>query len=201
MLPAIPLLVYGALLALPKNINSLIVKVSLGFPAVIFALAFPSFLIINHFFNPGITFSAFLISASIVMSLTGASALYFLFKKSGNPGMSSAVVTLGGGFLITIFLAGCTVKSFNPLIGYREVAQKAKEISISTGVSNIKTWKISRAENMDVYLGTEVNIIPDTQTPELADEPYILILPESKVGEAGFSHYATVSPYAIAIVK
>ncbi len=61
------------------------------------------------------------------------------------------VVCIGGSLLATLFFAGFALPDFNYLIGLRDVSEKAIELQREYPSEKVVTYKIKRAENIDVF--------------------------------------------------
>lgn len=60
------------------------------------------------------------------------------------------------GFLMAIFIIGWSMPHLNDQLGWASMCEKAKMISKEHMIDDYLVYKISRAENMDVYLGKDI---------------------------------------------
>lgn len=85
------------------------------------------------------------------VAVAGATATFYILYVSKD--LSRAVSSLSVAFLAVIFIGGFALPEYNSDIGYAEMARTAMEKSVANGGVRLKTWRVSRAENLDVYLG------------------------------------------------
>lgn len=201
MLPAIPFLVYGAGTLMPCCDGQGWVRAGVALPAFLFVLAFPGILMARHFGVPENCVNHFMYVSAAVLSVAGIAGLSGLFIGT-SPGKSErAVGIIAGGLLVAIFIGGWSIPAMNPFIGYKAVCEKAVELSQEEGIREIRVWRMSRADNMDVYLQAPVEFIDDDARPSQSDAPYILLtVMDEAVNLLGAETYA-VGPYAVVIVE
>lgn len=195
MLPAIPFLAYGAVMFLPEAGNAMMLRLTLSVPASLLALALPGVLVVNHLQPELVPPSGWIIAAAAVLTATGVTALWLLFGKQTERTALNVTGCIGGGLLLAVFLGGWSLPQFNPSIGYKAVGEAALKLGTLHNVGDYHTWQLSRPENIDVYLGTDVVIIDDDMLPEAADTPYVLLT--KKKNSALFQGYEqiTAGPY------
>lgn len=177
MLPAIPFMVYAAVMALPYVERKGWVRWALAVPAVIFSAALPGVLVASG--NEKLAYLGDLPIVVAALALTGAGlwTLVALYGKRQETGYIHKVAQrMGGGLLMAVFFAGWALPRMNADLGFGKLCEKALEISREQGITDIRTWNISRTDNMDVYLSRDVTIIPkDSLPPTDGEKPYLLL--------------------------
>lgn len=150
MLPAFPFLVYLGMVWITKLGVQQWMLWLVGFPAVLLSLSFPG-LIVSYIFyefkEVGILPLVFI--AGFILSGTGILSIRFLIKRS----MNNAIISLATGVLLSLFTASFAIPKYNRYIGFQLVCDQAKEIATKKGNVNYYFCEMSRAENMDIYLG------------------------------------------------
>lgn len=193
-LPAIPFMVYAAMMSLPKYQDNLKAKIAIGFPSGIFALALPAAGAAVYFGWVGDLGSAFLYDAATILTAGGFYGLIMLVRKGVCPAVKATSVTL----LAALFVGGWALSDLNDSMGYGAVCTKAKEISIQSNIDNFYVWKMKRPENMDVYLGKDVIIIEGDSMPDISGlAPGLLLLKEEDAKSLRIQPSDIVGPYAI----
>lgn len=200
LLPAFPFMIYVAALMLPRFAASRLVRLTLALPAALFALGYPAFIMaiqdksLTYINTPALNVSAML------LSVCGILVLITLYRHGGN--MPHAVKTMAAGLLAAIFVGGWSMPEVNPQIGYRALCGKALEVAKATGINNFATWNIGRSENMDVYLGQQVKVVPnDSLPPAICPFPVVLLTRKCDIGKLHVVEAATVGEYAIAVME
>lgn len=90
----------------------------------------------------------------------------------------STVRYVAAVILTIIFIGGLTMPFIDKYIGYRELSNMAQRWSAETGIKNYATWKVSHAEDMDIYLRQPVHVIEGEEHPLLsAQQACILMIP------------------------
>jgi len=164
LLPAFPFFIYLTLLWLPKYGStgtgpSGFVRISLELPALLFALAAPAYIVVKLFTDiPEIESlpspTKWLIPlAALSASCFGVWALCILHSK--NMQIYKTITLLGSGILMTLFLFSFTLSDFNSSLGMGELCKEAKEAALREGTNDYLFYKLRRAENIDIYLGTQ----------------------------------------------
>jgi len=178
LLPAFPFFIYLTLLWLPKLGSTGtgpagFVKLSLEIPAIFFTLAAPVYLVVKSFaYMPAledITAPASWLIAltSVIMTMTGAAALYILHSK--NMQIYRTITVLGSGMLLALFTFSFSVPQFNSSIGMGDLCNKAKEAALREGTNDYVYYKLRRAENIDVYIGTQPREVTYEELQKLVD--------------------------------
>lgn len=109
-----------------------------------------------------------------ILSLTGVVTIYQLYKKSS---VVAAIRSMSLGILLSIFIAGWSMPQLNPYLGWRELCEKATALSEEHGVDEFWVHRISRAENMDVYLGKDIIKVEKEEILRPSAEKKLLLLP------------------------
>ncbi len=173
LLPIFPFIGYLAFLMLPDLPQGWL-RVTVGIPAGILALAFPAYLAIMYRIDLPAG-----ISGLTVLALSGSAwvSLYFLFRKR----ITQSANSLAIGLLITILIGSLIVCGLNAMIGFREISQKAQTIAQEKGIENFYYYPFRSAENMDVYLKKEISPVNTEQLRSLSErENFILFVREKE---------------------
>ena len=148
LLPIYPFAVYLCASLLPVNKGSLGVKIAIGIPAVVFALGLTVAFIARKYVSYDFTGILPYLAAGL-LSAGGIAGLGLLFRNRS----MGAIVSLGTGLLLMLFVCGFAVPQFNRYIGFRELAQSAGDRGRQEGIEEYAYYKFDSAPNMDVYLG------------------------------------------------
>ena len=150
MLPSIPFFVYLSTLWLvrlgsPRWISSLA-----GIPAAILILIFPVVIVASQFreisevgISPLVFISCFMLSGA------GILAIRFLLKHE----LNKAIISLGSGILISVFVVSFAIPRYNNYIGLQEICDQAKETASEKGGVNYYYCEMTIADNLNAYLG------------------------------------------------
>ena len=161
MLPSVPFFTYSAAMFMPRFRESPWLKIVLVIPAFILSLALPAIYIFSTFGNVSYLSSGMIYASATVLTLTGVYSLYSFRKKT----IPSIIEHIGAGILISVFVAAFAFPEINKEIGYRDVCKEALRVSKEYGITDFKTWRVGRAENMDVYLKRQIKVIPKDEIP------------------------------------
>lgn len=177
MLPAIPFIVYGSFISFPNYQNNKIVKLGIAVIASVFCLVFPVFLIVNmKFQDPMINSLSFYFTAAL-MTIGGYFTLVALYKKDIDNSLVSSITVLSFCMLSIVFTAGFAMKTLNPSIGFKALADSIEnKHKLDPNIKEVRTFLIKRPENMDVFLDIPVVEITDENyepTQENINYPYI----------------------------
>jgi 4-amino-4-deoxy-L-arabinose transferase-like glycosyltransferase len=196
LLPAYPFMVYAALLALQDYSRSLSVRLSLTLPATIFALAFPAYLVASG--RVALLQTPMLYVAAGVLSLLGVLALVQLYTDHTR----WAVRSVGGALLAVLFIGGCTLPQLNDTLGYRLLCQQVKAEALEHHPRKIHSWRLSNAEDMDIYLGREVHALPKGDIPAADSlQDCLLLTPKENVSLYPQHQATIVGPDAIIVCR
>lgn len=196
MLPAFPFMVYGGalLLASGRYDTNVWVRTALLLPAVVMALTPIALPILSKKMPEAITPAT--IATLCVLSVLSIWSVVLLVRRSKADTLPKGIIAMAVAIYGALFAGGFAMPDFNEMIGYRELAAKAQRIAANEQTP-IYTYKVRRAENLDVYLGREVTIIEtaDGETPAFPDTGLLLI--RSKSLPAGTKVAATAGKYSI----
>jgi hypothetical protein len=195
MLPAIPFFVYFTALVLPKMIDSKIVKLSLFIPAVIFALAFPAFIVADNRGLLDIPLQPLTIAA-VIASVAGELSLVTLFCNN----ISYSIGSLFCGLFVAAFCIGLKMPVLNRYVGYRHVCQRAQQIAEEYNLSDIYVYKLDRPNDIDVYTRQPVMIIKEGEESRF-NKRGVVIIPQME--SCGKKYYESIrfedTPYTILV--
>lgn len=200
LLPVIPFLIYSAIMVLPDFENSRWMRTTLIIPAAIYSLTYPCLLILAKTKSEELPFigERLFAAAAVILTVTGIYSLYLLLvNKQSN--LTKIIRCISVGFLITLFIGGLAISKLNAYIGYGMLCGKASELSHNLNIKDIRTWQLSRPENMDVYLHCPVQVIKEGRTPVDKGKPYLLLTRKRDLNQ--FSDYDAhmVGDYAVVV--
>lgn len=177
MLPVFPFIAYLAFLLAPQ-IKEKYILFTITIPAVILTLVFPAALIIGPYITSiEIPFIVYL--SILVLSVSGALALYFLYWKKLYPAINSMTI----GLLLTIFLASFAIPQFNKYIGFRDMAELAKVKGDEHNIDNFYFYSFRSGENMDAYFHKAVPKLEIDKIDSLGNkEKFILLIRNKDLG-------------------
>lgn len=153
LLPCIPYAVYVAVSTTSPE-GTLWQRILVGIPACALSLAGTAAVVsiccgmqlfrhVSMFTNIAIACSGLSLACG---SIFGMIALF-----GRNISLYRGVVRIGTSLLLTLFFAGFALPNFNYLIGLRDVSEKAIELQHTYPTEKVVTYKIKRAENIDVF--------------------------------------------------
>lgn len=156
MLPAFPFFAYITILWIAKFDSQWWMLPLVGIPAVIFCLALPGVIVAQKSINiNGLDMSSIILFGALILSLSGILTVKYLINYKLNRG----IITMSTGLLLAIFTVSFTIPKYNPFIGLSELCNNAKKIATPKGIGNYYYCEMSRAENMDVYLGVKPEML------------------------------------------
>lgn len=203
LLPAYPFWVYAVVLSLPHWRWNHWLAFSLAFPAFVFVCTSPMLFWLSGKEGSAFLGEPFFLAGGVLLSFTGCLCLYFLYKMKQ---LENAIGVLAAGLFLAVFVGGWSIPEVNSRIGYADLCREAIQMAQEKQASDYCTWKISRPENMDVYLGEEVK---KTTWEELVSgnlQKTVLMLPVKEFrkleAEAGveYENYKIVGKYVIVYV-
>lgn len=179
LLPAFPFFIYLTLLWLPKFGAtgfgpSRFVKISLEIPAFLLTLVTPAYFIYIMSSNRPETYtvtppaSILIPTALTIVSTAGILSLYIL--HSNKMQIYKVISTLGAGILLSVFIASFAVPQLNPFIGMGTLCKEAKEVAEKEGISNFVYYRLKQADNLDVYLGTQLQELSLEELKNIVDK-------------------------------
>ncbi len=180
LLPIFPFVIYLAMLLLPNVESCGWVKVTISIPSAILCLTLPAVVVAGYLTDVApIMRNAWLVVAGAIMSFAGVATLRILWREATiHRAVRCLVVTL----FAAIFFAGFAMPHINRFIGYGALCEQAERL-LPTPDGKVYTWYVRRSENMDVYLGKDVE--PVTSEQILSDEcrDGVLILRRSRLNK------------------
>ncbi len=200
LLPALPFLIYGAALSLGHAAPARWQRVALGVPCVALALALPAVCVAVRM---GVSPLADVIPvyvAAAILSIGGVATLVILGLRATTDMQPRAVRSLVATLLLAVYSAGWAVPHLNRQIGYGTVCHSARWLSARYDTSRFYTWRISRADNIDVYLQHPVSTVPDSLLPpRAAGWGYVLITDTASARSLGARQVEYAGPYAAVV--
>jgi len=178
MLPTMPFLVYLSVLWLsklgvPKWTYFLII-----IPAFILCIALPGVLLSQYF---DLRSSPLILIAALILTATGIFTVKYLITYK----LNSGIITMCAGMLLAVFVVSFTIPKYNSMIGLGELCDQAKNISSQKGGANYYYCNITRADNLDIYLGVMpqmLNMHDLYQQDSPIKKPAILFLSNKAIG-------------------
>lgn len=146
LLPTFPFLVYLCVLWISKLGSPKWVMFLVSIPAILLLLALPAVILLPLF---DLNSSSSILVAGFILSLSGIIALKYVINYRLNRGIQ----TMGAGILLAVFMISFAIPQYNSMIGLGKLCEEAKTISSQKGAQNYYYCKITRADNLDVYLG------------------------------------------------
>lgn len=203
MLPAVPFMVYTAVMFLPRFHNNKWIELSVAVPAAVMVLALPVLIWAAATF-PDISYlnNGLLYAAATALSLCSANALYHLYNRHQPMPLIDVVRRIGWGIALTVFIASWALPSINADLGYGKLCKKARQVSRRTGITDIRAYDIYRAENMDAYLDCPIKVVDKGGNPTAEGGRFILLAPQAEaVKAAAGNEVLSVGPYAVVVFK
>lgn len=199
MLPAVPFLVYATAMSMPHFKRSRWMLAAVMVPAIMFIAVLPAlYAAVSFGFLPPSDKGMFYVPAAI-LSLGGTCSLCLLIAGRLKNGLPGAVRCMGAGMLLAVFAAGWALPKTNAWTGYGMLCAKALELSHRHGISEFRAWRITRPENMDVYLHRPVSVVSEVETPVSGDRPFILLTRSRELGHFPDRRTYTVGRFAIVL--
>jgi len=155
MAPAFPFFIYLTVLLLSRFRWNYWLALTLAVPAIAYIAALPTILILSR---KGVPFLAdgWLYAGAGILTLSGMVCIGLLYRKKE---LNKAIHTLGIGLFCTIFVAAFSLPQTNSQFGYKDVCTKALELSQTYQTNGYCAYTLTRAENMDVFLREDVEIV------------------------------------------
>jgi len=153
-LPVIPFVICLSALLLKKfNPQNRWIVISLAIPAVLLLPALPAVIYLGGTEEMYYLATPLVYAAAGVFSVTGLLIIYYLYGKSDS---YRSIHTLATGFLLAVFVTGLSMPHLNTQLCWGNLCEKAIELSEEHRIDDYWVYNISRAENMDVYLGKDI---------------------------------------------
>lgn len=202
MLPAVPFVVYGAAMFLPRFGGSMWLRVSIAVPSVALALSLPVLAVVAAVGDMPYLNNLFIYGGALVLTLTGVRAFYGLYWKESRNAVLRSVRCIGMGMLVALFVAALALPRLNAEVGYGDLCRQALSMSREYHVDDFRTWRISRSENIDVYLHRQVVVIPKDRQPRFGGSRRFLLLSRKEdIKKIPVSDVREVGDYAVAICR
>lgn len=201
MLPAVPFLVYGSAMFLPRFHDNRWLRASLAIPAAMLALSLPALKVASTMTGMAFLNTGMLYAAATILTMSGLKSLYMLYGKGRHEPLTDTMRCMGRGIIVAIFMGGWAFTSINGETGYGDLCRKALEISRKKGIDDFRTWDMRRAENMDVYLQKGVEIMPHNSVPAAPDSPYILMTRKRNAARLHGNEMWNAGPYIIVLMR
>ena len=156
LVPAFPFLLYLAVIRLSSSLWNRWEALFLAVTAAAFVMAAP--VVIALAISDGSSFwnNGFIYAAAGILTLAGIMALYYLY---GRKTISKTINIIAVALFAALFAGGWALPELNNTFGYGGVCRKAIELAEDENVSGYNVLSLSRAENMDVYLGEDINYV------------------------------------------
>lgn len=116
LLPALPFLVYGAAMTLPRQRDSRWVKAALALPSALFALALPMLFLAIHLLHLPVLHHLMLFLAATLLTVSGILSLFRLYIRGGARAAGEAIRLLAIGLLTAVYTAGWALPELNDLL-------------------------------------------------------------------------------------
>lgn len=156
-LPAIPFIIYSVSL---RHGNA--PRILLALPAGIYVLALPALLVAAQMMPQPYLSAWPLTLGTLCTTLCG---LYGLFQLYDRRSVLTTLRSLALGLLLLVGIGGWTLPQMNVDIGYGPLCRVAQCAVKATGITDLRVYRLSRADNLDVYLGQQPECLPDTLSP------------------------------------
>lgn len=184
MLPAIPFMVYAAILYLPEIEKKKWCKALLTIPMWVLTLTLPG-AVVARWVAPeqALLHSPWLYIAATALSIGAAWGLYEAYKGKGVEQYEKATLRLTLGLFITLFVGGFAFDTINDQIGYAKLCEKIETLSQQSKIKEVAAWRVKNARDMDVYLHQDVREIADDGSPlDSIHTNCLLVVPTKDAG-------------------
>lgn len=153
-LPVIPFVVYLTLRLVGSiGCQNRWIKLALALPAGGLLLSLPAVIYLGNNEETRYLAHWLIYTGAAVLSITG---LFVLFRLYRGKETYRAINTLALGILLAVFVVGWSMPRLNSQLGWGDLCEKAKELSSAHRITDYWVYNISRAENMDVFLGQDI---------------------------------------------
>ncbi len=179
LLPILPFFIFlSALLLKQFNIQNKWIKASLAIPSLSFLAALPIIIYLSN--KPETSYLAIplIYIAATILTIAGIVTLFLLYRRNET---YKAIYSMSFGLLLSIFVLGWAMPQLNSQLGWRNLCTKAMELSKEKHTTDYYVYKISRAENMDVYLKKDVQKVTKEEIIDSLFENKLLLLPVKHV--------------------
>ena len=175
LLPVIPFIVFLSALEMEKfNIQSKWIRSAIAIPAISFLFVLPItiYLVITNKM-PYLDLPLIYLSATI-FSITGVVTMFLLYRRKET---HKSIYAMSWGVLLSVFILGFTMPQLNSQLGWRNLCHKAKQLSEENNSTEYCVYNISRAENMDVFLKKDVQVVSKEAIVGYLLKDKLLLLP------------------------
>lgn len=204
MLPAVPFMVYTAVMFLPRYYHNKWIRLSIAIPAALIMLALPALIFATSVFK-GIDYlnNGMIYAAATVLTLAGGNTLYHLYNKVHPERTIQIVRRLAGGIGMAVFVGAWALPSVSSDIGYGKLCKTAEKVATERHISTFCAWQLDHAENMDAYLNQPVNVINRNIVPSTTSnkKPYLLLTKKESLSKLQASDVYTVGGFAVVVCK
>ncbi|HHV85526.1 MAG TPA: dolichyl-phosphate-mannose--protein mannosyltransferase [Petrimonas sp.] len=153
-LPVIPFIIGLSVLLIKKfNLQGRWIRLTIAIPAVALAFSLPVVFYLNVAKGMQYLGNWLIYAGAGICTLTGLFSFYLMYLKRDT---YKSINTLALGLLLTVFIIGWSMPQLNSQLGWRNLCEKAGELSKERQIPDYWVYNISRAENMDVYLGKDI---------------------------------------------
>lgn len=208
MLPTVPFIVYAMALSMRKYAGDSLVKAGLAVIAAVFCLALPGFAAAKIIVSNELISSGWYWVTATALSVCGVFTLISLYHPSkAQDALGRATAWMSAAMLAAIFTIGMSMTSINKYIGYKALSEKVMQVSERTGIRELRSWRIKRIENMDVFLrGNEIrNITDEEYFPAHLDDPdegpYVLAIRLKHADMLPGAKIDTVGKYGVTVIN
>ncbi len=154
LLPIIPFIVFLSASQLKQfDIQNKWIKIAIAIPAISFLFSLPIIFYLKNIEDLAYLNIPLIYLVAVVLTLTGIVALFLLYKRKE---INEAIFSQSWGILLSVFILGFTMPQLNSQLGWRNLCQKAMQLSQQNHTTEYCVYKILRAESMDVFLGKDV---------------------------------------------
>lgn len=178
-LPVIPFIIYLSVLLLKKfNLQNRWIVISVSLPAVMLILTLPAIIYLRRTDELWYLVTPFVSAGAVILTITGLLTINYLYRKRDT---YRSIHTLALGFLLAVFVVGWSMPQLNSHIGWNNLCTKAKELSAGQQITDYWVYHISRAENMDVYLGKDIIKVEKEDIIKQSITHKLLLLPTKNI--------------------
>lgn len=201
LLPALPFLVYAAVIYLSRFGESGWVRFSLTVPAVVWSTALPAVAVMKMMMPTVVPDCGWVDVAALLLTVSGLRSLYLLYGSRPSVQLAGTVRCMGTGLLLALFAGSWALPEINATVGYGTLCRQALELSQDKGIADFRTWQLSRAENLDVYLHRPVTVLSGEEVPASDGTPFLLLTRTRCLPLFPGHESRTVGPYAVVVCK
>jgi len=199
LLPAYPFFIYLAVMSLSRFRWNHWLAFSVALPALAFIFSVPLLfwlggLVSTQFLNQGALYVA-----TGILAMTGLCSLYDLYHWKA---LEKAIGKMAFGLFCALFAGGFALPQLNTKWGYARLCREATDMAKEHSLTEFVVYEIHRAENMDVFLHTDVRFV--TQEELVSDTWHGVVLmfpireldlirqvvPEESIHVVGYYGYA-----------